>query len=164
MQTQLIRTTSVCHASSPAHSTVTTANSGGFISEIVYSDGHTLLTPLLLPLLQQLGAQSRWLLWLSPQQKLSRLWLQQAGLPLEKMVELYRVKSISIVDAMERALMTGNYSAVLCWLDNELDNEQKVRLQNAALHGNTYGFILRSEEKTIVRHFSTLRIHSGLYH
>ncbi|SLM62153.1 Cell division inhibitor [Dickeya aquatica] len=123
-----------------------------------------MLTPLLLPLLQQLGTQARWLLWLSPQQKLSRLWLQQAGLPLEKMIELYRVKSISIVEAMEKALMTGNYSAVLCWLDDELDNEQKMRLQRAALHGNTYGFILRPEEKTTIGHFSTLRIHSGLYH
>ncbi|STV46380.1 cell division inhibitor [Klebsiella pneumoniae subsp. ozaenae] len=41
---------------------------------------------LLLPLLQQLGQQSRWQLWLTPQQKLSREWVQSAGLPLSKVM------------------------------------------------------------------------------
>jgi cell division inhibitor SulA len=39
---------------------------------------------LLLPLLQQLGQQSRWQLWLTPQQKLSREWVQSAGLAAVK--------------------------------------------------------------------------------
>jgi cell division inhibitor SulA len=38
----------------------------------------------LLPLLQQLGQQSRWQLWLTPQQKLSREWVQSAGLAADQ--------------------------------------------------------------------------------
>lgn len=48
----------------------------GIISEIDYSAEHPMTTLPLLPLLQQLAAQSRWLLWLAPQQKISRHWLQ----------------------------------------------------------------------------------------
>lgn len=54
--------------------------STGLISEVVYREDQPLLTQLLLlPLLQQLGQQSRWQLWLTPQQKLSREWVQSAA-------------------------------------------------------------------------------------
>lgn len=38
----------------------------GLISEFVYSENQPVVTQLLLPLLQQLSKQSRWLLWLTP--------------------------------------------------------------------------------------------------
>lgn len=45
-------------------------NTNGLISEIVYREDQPMMTQLLLlPLLQQLGQQSRWQLWLTPQQK-----------------------------------------------------------------------------------------------
>lgn len=50
-------------------------NENGLISELVYNGHQSAVAQLLLPLLQQLGRQSRWLLWLTPQQKLSKLWL-----------------------------------------------------------------------------------------
>ncbi len=63
--------------------------STGLISEVVYREDQPLLTQLLLlPLLQQLGQQSRWQLWLTPQQKLSREWVQSAGLPLTKVMQI----------------------------------------------------------------------------
>ncbi len=44
-------------------------NTNGLISEIVYREDQPMMTQLLLlPLLQQLGQQSRWQLWLTPQQ------------------------------------------------------------------------------------------------
>ncbi|MGP0939703.1 SulA-like leucine-rich domain-containing protein, partial [Serratia sp. CY74664] len=59
----------------------------GLISELVYNERQPAVAQLLLPLLLQLGKQSRWLLWLTPQQKLSKQWLQQSGLPVDKMVQ-----------------------------------------------------------------------------
>ncbi|MEC5341093.1 SOS-induced cell division inhibitor SulA [Brenneria populi] len=146
--------------------TASSASCGGVISEIVYSADQPIVAHLLLPLLQQLGAQSRWLLWLSPQQKLSRPWLQQSGLPLDKSVQLNHINPLFTVDAMEKALLSGNYSAVLCWLTEELTEEEKVRLRRAAQSGNTYGFIMRPENADIGVHrlFSSLKIHSTLYH
>ena len=41
----------------------------GLSSEVVYREDQPMMTQLLLlPLLQQLGQQSRWQLWLTPQQ------------------------------------------------------------------------------------------------
>ncbi|PWC11562.1 SOS-induced cell division inhibitor SulA [Brenneria corticis] len=146
--------------------TASSVSHGGMISEIVYNADQPIVTYLLLPLLQQLGAQSRWLLWLSPQQKLSRPWLQQSGLPLDKIVQLNHINPLLTVDAMEKALLTGNYSAVLCWLPDDLTEEEKVRLRQAALSGNSYGFIMRPENTKFgpYRLLPSLKIHSTLYH
>ncbi|MBJ7221161.1 MULTISPECIES: SOS-induced cell division inhibitor SulA [unclassified Brenneria] len=142
------------------------ASCGGIISEIVYSADQPIVTHLLLPLLQQLATQSRWLLWLSPQQKISRPWLQQSGLPLDKIIQLNHINPVLTVDAMEKALLTGNYSAVLCWLPTELTEEERVRLRQAAQSGNTYGFIMRPENANFgpYRLFPSMKIHSTLYH
>ncbi|MEH0873313.1 SOS-induced cell division inhibitor SulA [Pectobacterium cacticida] len=168
MRTQPIRTHNIESSSfSPnRHATDLSAVAGGIISEIVYNADQPIITHLLLPLLRQLGTQSRWLLWLSPQRKLSRPWVLQSGLPLEKMVQLHHISPLFTVDAMERALLTGNYSAVLCWLQHELTQEEKCRLQHAAKTGNTYGFIMRTESASNggYRLFPSLKIHSALYH
>ncbi|MER1976562.1 cell division inhibitor SulA, partial [Pseudocitrobacter faecalis] len=59
--------------------------SPALVSEVVYREDQPMMAQLLLlPLLQQLGQQSRWQLWLTPQQKLSRQWVQASGLPLSK--------------------------------------------------------------------------------
>ncbi|MEL4889595.1 cell division inhibitor SulA [Pectobacterium betavasculorum] len=168
MRTQSIRSHNIESSSFSAnqHTAEPSVVAGGIISEIVYNSDQPIVTHLLLPLLQQLGTQSRWLLWLSPQQKLSRPWVQQSGLPLEKMVQLHHINPRCTVDAMERALLTGNYSAVLCWLPHELTEEERVRLRHAAQTGNTYGFIMRPEgiDGGAYRLFPSLKIHSTLYH
>ncbi|MBH1928612.1 SOS-induced cell division inhibitor SulA [Serratia rubidaea] len=142
------------------------ASENGLIGEFVYNEHQPAVTQLLLlPLLQQLATQSRWLLWLTPQQKLSKLWLQRSGLPADKVVQLSQISPINTVDAMEKALLTGNYSAVLGWLP-ELTAEDRLKLQRAAEQGHAYGFIMRPQRDTIPAQgqFPTLKIHSSLYH
>lgn len=98
--------------------------STGLISEVVYREDQPLLTQLLLlPLLQQLGQQSRWQLWLTPQQKLSREWVQSAGLPLAKVMQINQLSPCDTVESMVRALRTGNYSVVIGWLPEDLSQE-----------------------------------------
>ncbi|KAA9001395.1 cell division inhibitor SulA [Affinibrenneria salicis] len=155
------RTGSTVEAPQPA-----SATGGGIISEVVYSAGQPMVSQLLLPLLQQLGNQPRWLLWLAPQQKLSRHWLLQSGLPLDKVIQPHHINPVTTVDAMEKALQTGNYSAVLGWLPAELTEEEKIRLRHAARSGNSYGFIMRPQNESFSpdRPFSSLKIHPILYH
>lgn len=140
-------------------------NENGLISELVYNGHQSAVAQLLLPLLQQLGRQSRWLLWLTPQQKLSKLWLQQSGLPVEKMVQLSQISPLATVEAMEKALLTGNYSVVLGWLP-KLTKEERLKLTRAAELGNAYGFIMRPQcdKNTSHRHCSTVKIHSSKFH
>lgn len=138
---------------------------GGLISEFVYSEDQPALAQILLPLLHHLGAQSRWLLWLAPQQKLSRNWLRHSGLPVDKVVQLRAIQPTSTVDAMEKALQSGNYSVVLGWLP-ELTDKERQRLQRAAQSGCAYGFIMRPqyEERAPRGHLPSLKIHSSRYH
>ena len=94
---------------------VSTENTtAGLISEVVYREDQPMMTQLLLlPLLQQLGQQSRWQLWLTPQQKLSREWVQASGLPLTKVMQISQLSPCHTVESMVRALRTGNYLSLI---------------------------------------------------
>lgn len=144
----------------------TSASGSGLISELIYSENQPAMTQmLLLPLLQQLGTQSRWQLWLTPPQKLSRSWLAQSGLPLDKVMQV-QGPTVNTLEAMIKALQTGNYSVVLGWLPEELISEDRRRLYDAALNGQALGLIMRPDPVEIAasRPFSGLKIHSSLYH
>ncbi|MER2472951.1 SOS-induced cell division inhibitor SulA [Photorhabdus laumondii] len=151
---------------------------GGIVSELIYSnnqysnnqysDNQAVINRILLPLLRQSGNEARWLLWVSPHKKLSRQWLINSGLPLDKIIQLNRMSSITTVEAMERALASGNYSVVLGWLPT-LSGKDTVRLQAAAQKGNALGFIMRPQDvsKETSRAESRsdlLKIHSIHYH
>lgn len=168
MRTHLLKTYSANTAMHSARRAVPTSSvSGGWISELTYSEDQPGMTQmLLLPLLQQLGTQSRWQLWLTPPQKLSRRWLQQSGLPLDKMMQISRAEQISTVDAMIKALQTGNYSVVLGWLPDDIDEEDRRRLDEAAATGQALGLIMRPQYRisSSARPESGLKIHSTLYH
>lgn len=141
--------------------------STGMISEVIYREDQPLMTQLLLlPLLQQLGQQSRWQLWLTPKQKLSREWVQSAGLPLAKVMQISQLAPCHTVDSMIRALRTGNYSVVIGWLSEELTEDEHYRLVEAAEEGNAIGLIMRPiHPDSLGRgHLSGLKIHSNLYH
>lgn len=142
-------------------------NVKGVISEVTYCEGQPWVTQLvLLPLLQQLGQQSRWQLWLTPHQKLSRAWVETAGLPLAKVMQVNNMAPSSMVKIMARALSTGNFSVVMGWIDHELTVDERKVLTTAAEKGCAMGFILRPEEATSASPgpFSGLKIHSSLYH
>ncbi|TKI07524.1 SOS-induced cell division inhibitor SulA [Martelella alba] len=138
----------------------------GFVSEVVYFEDQSIVAHILLPLLRQLGLQARWLLWLTSGRKLNRSWLKQAGLPLEKMMQLHRPSGDEGVAAMEKALLTGNYSVILGWFPKELTAEDKRRLYEAAALGESYGFIIYPQNgaSRSSGQFSGIKIHSGWYH
>lgn len=140
----------------------------GMVSELVYDEKHPIMDYILLPMLRQFGAQSRWLLWLSPNKKLSKHWLEQAGIPTNKVMQLSHMETITTIDAMEKALKSGNYSVVLGWLP-ELNEQDFVRLQYAAQEGHSIGFIMRPQKTYNMVSMQSgqsnhLKIHSNHYH
>lgn len=140
----------------------------GMISELVYSEQHPLVDHILLPFLRKFGDQSRWLLWLSPNKKVSKKWLMQSGLPLDKMMQLNHIDSITTVEAMEKALTSGNYSIVLGWLP-ELKAQDFARLEKAAQIGNSIGLIMRPKNtnnnaSTNYGQLNLSKIHNFSYH
>jgi cell division inhibitor SulA len=80
-------------------------------------------------------------------------------------VQLSQISPVNTVEAMEKALQTGNYSVVLGWLP-ELTEEDRLKLRRAAELGNAYGFIMRPQRDISPTHghCSILKIHSSLYH
>ena len=142
-------------------------NARGLISEVLYRADQPMMTQLLLlPLLQQLGQQSRWQLWLTPQKKLSRQWVEASGLPLSKVMQVRQMASEDTLDSMIRALRTGNYSVVIAWVSESLTEEEHARLANAAEEGNAVGFIMRpiAAAPHSARQQFGLKIHTNLYH
>lgn len=139
----------------------------GLVSELIFNEEQPAMTHmLLLPLLQQLGTQARWQLWLTPNQKLSREWLKASGLPLDKVMQAQNSPMISNVEAMIKALKTGNYSVVLGWFTEVVTADERQRLDEAASQGQALGLIMRSEASQFAnaRPFGGLKIHSTLYH
>ncbi|MEQ4923932.1 SOS-induced cell division inhibitor SulA [Proteus hauseri] len=143
----------------------------GMVSELLYQNP-LVINHILLPLLKQYSHESRWLLWVNPQQKLNRNWLQQAGLPLNKIIQLNHIQPITTVDLMKKALMSGNYSVVLAWLP-EISPEEMKSLESAASQGKSLGLIMRQQNKnniqiestnTFKRHLNSVKIHSLHYH
>ncbi|MCN8313017.1 cell division inhibitor SulA [Escherichia coli] len=161
------RSSSFSSAASKIARVSTENTTAGLISEVVYREDQPMMTQLLLlPLLQQLGQQSRWQLWLTPQQKLSREWVQASGLPLTKVMQISQLSPCHTVESMVRALRTGNYSVVIGWLADDLTAEEHAELVDAANEGNAMGFIMRpvSVSSHATRQLSGLKIHSNLYH
>lgn len=142
-------------------------SSTALVSEVLYREDQPMMAQLLLlPLLQQLGQQSRWQLWLTPQQKLSRQWVQASGLPLTKVMQLRQMPPGDMLDSMVRASRTGNYSVVIGWLTEDLSAEEHARLQQAAEDGNAMVFIMRPVHSAsrCAGQFNGLKIHSNLCH
>ncbi|EOC0062096.1 SOS-induced cell division inhibitor SulA [Cronobacter turicensis] len=143
------------------------AETRGLISEVMYNEDQPWMTQMvLLPLLQQLGLQSRWQLWLTPQQRLSREWVESAGLPLTKVMQVSQMNPQVTLDSMIRALETGNYSVVIAWLHDDLTDDEHRRLTEAAEKGNAMGFLMRPVQPSLPgdRPRSGLRIHSRMVH
>ncbi|EMA4136679.1 cell division inhibitor SulA [Cronobacter turicensis] len=143
------------------------AETRGLISEVMYNEDQPWMTQMvLLPLLQQLGLQSRWQLWLTPQQRLSREWVESAGLPLTKVMQVSQMNPQVTLDSMIRALETGNYSVVIAWLHDDLTDDEHRRLTKAAEKGNAMGFLMRPVQPSLPgdRPRSGLRIHSRMVH
>jgi cell division inhibitor SulA len=168
MRTHLLKS-SFARSALPGHSRVAAPPvlNTGWISELSYSEAEPGLTQLLLlPLLQQLGTQSRWQLWLTPPQKLSRHWLKASGLPLNKMMQLPAHQESSTVETMVKALQTGNYSVVLGWFSEDISENDRRQLEEAASAGQALGLIMRPQSiaTSPCGQKNRLKIHSTLYH
>lgn len=165
----VVNRTSVAAPTTATHAfkAVKSPANSALISEVLYREDQPMIAQmLLLPLLQQLGQQSRWQLWLTPQQKLSREWVQASGLPLSKVMQLRQMSPCDMLDSMVRASRTGNYSVVIGWLTEELSAEEHARLQRAAEEGNAMVFIMRPVQWAAhpTGQFNGIKIHSNLYH
>ena len=94
---------------------------------------------LLTPLMREIVAQGKWILWISPPYLLYAPALTQAGINARQVLVIN--PDTSCKDAlwsMEKALQTNSCGLVLAW-QNWLSNRVTRRLQLAAENGKTLG-------------------------
>lgn len=97
---------------------------------------------LLLPLLRQLGAQQRWLVWINPPWLPFAPALARQGVALEHTLLLRCERDKDLLWAMEQCLGSGSCSLVQGWPARP-QPQQLRRLQLAAQKGHSLGLLLR---------------------
>lgn len=113
------------------------------INQICYDNASpALLNLLLLPAVKQLGEQAKWMLWLTPENKLDRSWLEHSGISLNKSVQIPLLTDDQKIDSMIRAIKSENYSVITVWLNSTLTVEQQNSLNFLAKESDTVVFIL----------------------
>lgn len=117
----------------------------GAVNEWIYNENNPMVEVLLTSLLQRFSDESRWLLWLNPNRKLSRNWLINSALPLNKTIQINSLSPEMSAAAMIKALSSGNCSIVLGWLPI-LSQSCLQHLEHAAQIGNSIGFVMRPEK------------------
>jgi cell division inhibitor SulA len=97
---------------------------------------------------------------------LNREWLQRSGLPLDKIMQIPLSSQIASVEAMIKALSSGNYSVVLGWIAQDITPDERLRLDKAAAQGQALGLIMRPQLslRATSRPTNQLKIQSTLYH
>ena len=113
---------------------------------------------LLLPVLNRLQAQQRWLLWLNPPFIPYAPALAAAGLDLERLLVGRIEDNDTLLWTAEQALR-GGCGALLCWLERQPVNYAQLRkLQLAAAEARTPGFFFRSLTAAQQHSPATLRL------
>ena len=75
-------------------------------------------------------------------------------------------QGFSTVEAMVKALQTGNYSVVLGWITKDISESERRQLEEAASVGQALGLIMRPQSvaSSLDGQKNRLKIHSTLYH
>lgn len=97
------------------------------------------------PLLRSFNKEKKWQLWLSDRPMLKRSWVNTAGLDKEKVVHLANLNNENLVSTIEKALQSKTCSYVVACV-NDLNEQDKLRLQQAVLTSNTCLLLVHDEQ------------------
>ncbi len=112
------------------------------LAELLYPQKACGEAALLLPLLRQLSAQPRWLVWINPPWLPLAPALARQGVALDNTLVLRCGQDRDLLWAMEQCLASGSCSLVQGW-PVQPKPEQLRRLQLAAQKGHSLGLLLR---------------------
>ena len=110
--------------------------------ELLYSEEGSGELGLILPLLDELSQQERWVLWVDPPHIPYAPALRDAGVNLDRVQVVHSNSRRDRLWCLEQSLKSGCCSAVLGWLP--AGQEKAIRrLQVAAAEGDCRGFLFR---------------------
>lgn len=114
---------------------------------------------LLVPLLEALSRQERWLAWVNPPFIPYAPALSAAGIDIDKILLIHPKSHKDALWALERVSKSGSSSVVFAWLDEkQLTVNDTRRLQLAAKQGNTLTCLFRPEQAARMHSMAELRL------
>lgn len=135
------------HVDMPESTLMTCHHDQGFHSEQsqrhFYKSCENHVQQQLLPTLARLSLEKRWIIWIAPPSMPNITELVHHGIDINRVIVMSHSQIRNQFQAVEQALMSCSYSAVVGWFD-ELSTEQHRRLYAAARQGNCHGFIFQT--------------------
>ncbi len=114
------------------------------VTEIIIAKQKADNIQMLLPMLNNLSQEKRWLAWIDPPIQLLRQWQEShSELATEEIMILRSSDTNSAFQLSKKALEAGTCHAVIAWT-NPLSSEEFSALEEASAKGNSHGIILRS--------------------
>lgn len=114
--------------------------------EVCFSDEKQTQLAYFLRILKQASQQSRWIMFIGDEAMIDKNLLQSAGIDLNKVLLLKNKKGLTEQKLMEKALSTGNCSAVIATGDVEHFETEEIR--QAAENGSSYAFVINRHSKS----------------
>jgi hypothetical protein len=115
----------------------------GALTEILMERAGAGELTLVVPALARLTREGRWLAFIAPPYLPYAPALARAGIELAKVLWVQPKEAGEALWAAEQALRSGACGAVLLWANN-LEDKHLRRLQLAAEHGGSLGFLFRT--------------------
>jgi len=113
----------------------------GSLTEIVISEGSAIQPLQLLPILAQCNANQRWLMWLSPNRKINKHWLEKVGLQNTPVVHI-DLREETQHELSLKILAAGNSHMVMEWQGN-LSETQRNTIKQCAVESASQVILLR---------------------
>lgn len=130
------------HGSRPLGSHVHASDCGS-LTEIVI-DHNSAVQPLqLLPILAQCNTNQRWLMWLSPHQRVNKRWLEKVGLQQTPVIHIDLCEDNQYA-LSAKILEAGNSHMIIEW-QGALSESQREAIRQHAIDSGSQVILLRTE-------------------
>ncbi|WP_394129232.1 cell division inhibitor SulA [Shewanella maritima] len=101
----------------------------------------------LAPQLATLSKQGRWIVLINPPHIHYKQMLANAGVQMDKVLLVHSKDEVETLWATEKALTNGTSSAVVTWI-NDLDQRDNRRLQLVAKSARALGLVIQAQAET----------------
>lgn len=112
------------------------------VTEIIIAREKADSVQMILPMLNHLNQEERWLAWIDPPMELLKKWKDQTPLQTSEIMIIRSDEKSDALSLTKKALKAGTCHAVIVWTE-QLSNRDFEELELASAQGNSHGIALR---------------------
>lgn len=127
----------------PLSSRLTTLNSEAKagINEIILAADSALQPIYLLPILQQMSLDKRWLMWIADEPSINRQWVNALGIDASQILHI-NAEVQCFLEVCCKALAAGTGHIIIEWT-GKITEDELAQLDLAAQQGNSHALLIR---------------------